>query len=38
MINYLHEWYDGINDCYEHNLRFDIIAMYLEGINDMEDS
>ena len=26
------DWYDGLNDLYEHDMRYDMIAMYLEAI------
>ena len=26
-------WYSGLNDCYENNMWFDMIANYLEAIN-----
>ena len=26
-------WYSGLNDCYENNMWFYMIADYLEGIN-----
>ena len=33
MINYLHDWYDGINDCHEYAMH-EAFYMYLEAIND----
>ena len=27
-------WYDSMNDCYENDMGFDMIGLYLESIND----
>lgn len=27
-------WYDSMNDCYQNNMRIDIICGYVEAIND----
>ena len=31
------EWYDGLNDCYENDMGFTYVAMYLEAISDEEN-
>ena len=35
-IDYTDDWYDGINDCYENDIRSGIIYMYLEAIEDTD--
>ena len=29
-------WYDCLSDCYQNNMRFDMIADYLDAITDSE--
>ena len=35
-LDYVNEWYDMLNDAYNHRLSFEIISSYIDAIQDTD--